>query len=289
MATTSGLELVPKEKRDPYHTTTRGLGEIILDAYQDGYKKILLGIGGSATVDGGLGALQALGLKITCKRDGKLYEPKIFMGEDLVYIDSIEMPKKGMKKLIPDLTIDVACDVQNPLIGELGAVNVFGKQKGATKEQQIELEKGMVKFAELMKPYKDVSNVPGAGAAGGVGGSFHAILGANMERGIQLIADYVGLEDAVKKADIVFTGEGSYDTQTKQGKVPSLVQELCKTYNKPSVVICGRNASGETDQVYDLLSMFSFEESMTKTRECLKKLVLAKMEKMPVFGELIHE
>src|SRR5690606_2866770 len=104
-------------------TTTRGLGEIILDAYQDGYKKILLGIGGSATVDGGLGALQALGLKMyffklminifffrTCKRDGKLYEPKIFMGEDLVYIDSIEMPKKGMKKLIPDLTIDVACD-----------------------------------------------------------------------------------------------------------------------------------------------------------------------------------
>lgn len=272
MSYACGLELVPKTSRNPLHTTSRGVGELILDSYNQGIKKIILGIGGSATNDAGLGALQVLGLKIN-KKNGK---DDVFYGRDLVDVISFDSSS------LLDLDIEIACDVMNPFTGENGAVSVFSPQKGASKDDQLILENGMKNILNYVKSnlHKDLNQISGSGAAGGFCGGFVAFTKSKVVKGSELIAKHVQLEKEVQESDIVFTGEGSYDDQTDQGKVVSYVMELCEKYKKPCIIICGKQSGNQKDNVFDLTSMFSFEKSMKETEQCIMELVQKNKEKM---------
>eukprot|EP01134_Creolimax_fragrantissima_P006155 CFRG6155T1 len=280
LATASGLESVPVAQRDPLKTSTVGLGELLLDAYNRGCRKVYLGIGGSATNDAGLGALQVLGLEIITK-DGVLSE--IFCGRHLTeVVDLIVTPR--LLSLINKLDIHVACDVTNPFVGSKGAVAVFSKQKGADEKSRRTLERGMMNVAGIIQNVTGIctNDLAGAGAAGGVGGTFYALLNAKLLPGVEMIANCLKLEAAVQLADVVFTGEGSYDSQTADGKVVSYVQLLCKRHGKPSVVVCGRNQLASTatkasnDLVWDLVSLYGKDKSMNSTVECLRDLICTK-------------
>lgn len=283
MSQVCGLNLIADySKRNPMRTNTFGLGHLIKDSIDSGRKRILLGIGGSATNDAGLGALQALGLKIRCKKqDGIEYEIQdIVVGSDLESITSIDssfLPK--------DIQIDVACDVTNPFIGPKGAVSIFSKQKGASPDDQVVLERGMKNIANLILKSTgvDVSDMEGAGAAGGVAGGFVSFLNARLVKGSVLIANTLDLEESIKNSDLIFTGEGCFDQQTEDGKVVSTVLSLCKKYNKKCVTVCGKNEVKGSTNVYDLLSMFEFQESMKNTFSCIEKLVKANQDEILKF------
>ncbi|KNC77113.1 hypothetical protein SARC_10420 [Sphaeroforma arctica JP610] len=280
LAAAAGIESVPVELRNPLNTSTSGLGTLIKDAYEKGARSILLGIGGSATNDAGLGALQSMGLQIHTKH-GLLNET--FCGKHLADVVDIVIPPE-LEEMVKRLSISVACDVTNPFVGGLGAVAVFSTQKGAGAAIKMELERGMENLARIIK-HKfnvDVTDMSGAGAAGGVGGSFHALLRAELKPGVELIADNLGLEDAIKAANVVFTGEGSYDSQTAGGKVVSHVQKLCVKDMKPCIIVCGRNQMTETshaagtDLVWDLVSVYGKEQSMNNPCNSLQKLIESK-------------
>jgi glycerate kinase len=273
MSLCCGLELISNKcDRNPMHTTTRGVGEMILDSMASGRNHIILGIGGSSTNDGGLGALDALGLTI------KGYDIGFpFTGKDMAKITEIDC-----SKLPKNLKIEIACDVSNPFVGSSGAVAIFSKQKGASPQDQLVLEHGMENAVRLISETtgNDISNIPGTGAAGGIAGGFLGLLNAKLVPGSDLIAKSVGLEDLIAESDVVFTGEGCYDDQTDLGKIVSKVIHLCKLKRKPCVVICGTNIGHHEDNVFDLLSMFDKNEAMRNTSECLIKLVKEKSDKI---------
>ncbi len=216
MALASGLALLPDKLRDPTLTTTFGTGELIQAGLDLGVKRINVGIGGSATNDGGIGMAQALGVRFLDEQGTEL--PGI--GSSLSAICEIDM--SGLDPRIKTTTFEAVCDVDNPLCGPKGAAAVYGPQKGASPAQVEELDQGMNNLAQLIKKQlgADVIDMPGAGAAGGLGAGLHAFLGARLCKGIDLIFDLVGLEETLAGADLVLTGEGQIDFQTVFGKAP---------------------------------------------------------------------
>jgi glycerate 2-kinase len=209
MAAASRLHHVPAEKRSPLHTATKGTGELILAALNQGIQHLIIGLGGSATNDGGAGMAQALGAELL-KSNG---EPIGFGGGSLQDLHSID--STGVDLRLKRVKVEVACDVDNPLTGERGGSSrVYGRQKGATREMIPILDRNLGHFASVIKRDlgKDVNSIPGAGEAGGLGGGLLAFLEAEMKKGIDLVMDTVGLEGHMKSADLVMTGEGRIDS-----------------------------------------------------------------------------
>jgi glycerate kinase len=235
MSAASGLRLVPKEKQNPLYTTTLGTGEMIRDAISRGAERIILGIGGSATNDAGIGMASAIGY-IFLDPAGIELKP---VGENLEVIYSI----KDSNLLFNPSEIDVhiACDVDNPLYGRRGAAYIYGPQKGAEPDTIRKLDKGLRNFAKIVrKKYgKDISRLPGAGAAGGLGAGAVVFLNAHLRSGIELVMDITGFEEELKTADLILTGEGKIDKQTFQGKVIDGVARLAGKYNIPILAVCG--------------------------------------------------
>lgn len=235
MAAASGLELVPPAKRNPLITTSRGTGELIRHALDAGVKHIIIGIGGSATNDGGAGMVQALGAKLL-NADGESLGQGGGELDRLAKIDISELDKR-----LKTCRIEVACDVTNPLTGDDGASAVFGPQKGATPEMIVRLDNGLHHYARIIQHDLDVDvlKLAGGGAAGGMGAALYAFCGAELRRGIEIVTDALHLDDHVKDADLVITGEGRIDSQTINGKVPVGVAKVAKRYNKPVIGIAG--------------------------------------------------
>ncbi len=235
MAQAAGITLVSGENKNPLITTTYGVGEIIKEAINEGCRNFIIGIGGSATNDAGVGMLQALGFKFY-DENNKLVG---LGGQVLNQIKKIDVSEK--LKQLDECTFKIACDVNNPLYGLNGAAHIYGPQKGATPSIVEELDKGLMNFSEVVKKDlgKDLDEVPGAGAAGGMGFGFLAFLNSKLESGIKIILDEIKLEDAVKDADIVVTGEGRLDNQTAMGKAPIGVAKLAKKYGARVIAISG--------------------------------------------------
>lgn len=235
MAQASGLPLVPQDLRNPLNTTTYGVGEIIKEAIKKGCRNFIVGIGGSATNDCGIGMLQALGFEFYNK-ENKLVG---LGGKELNEIKYIKTNNR--LKELDECKFRIACDVNNPLYGENGAAYIYGPQKGATEEIVKELDEGLRNFAKVVKNdlNKDIANVEGVGAAGGLGFGFLGFLNAKLESGIKIILDEIKLEESVKDADIVITGEGRLDNQTAMGKAPIGVAKLAKKHNAKVIAIAG--------------------------------------------------
>ncbi|MFG7478309.1 glycerate kinase, partial [Enterobacter hormaechei] len=235
MAAASGLELVAPAKRNPLITTSWGTGELIRHALDAGVKHIIIGIGGSATNDGGAGMVQALGVKLL---DAKA-QPVGPGGGELAGLAHIDL--SGLDKRLADCRIEVACDVTNPLIGETGASAVFGPQKGATPEMVRTLDDALAHYAKIIARDLDINvlNLAGGGAAGGMGAALYAFCGAQLRQGIEIVTDALHLDEQVADADLVITGEGRIDSQTIHGKVPVGVARVAKRYNKPVIGIAG--------------------------------------------------
>lgn len=235
MSAASGLRLIPKESQNPLYTTTLGTGEMIRDAVSRGAQKIFLGIGGSATNDAGTGMATALGYKFLDCNANEL-KP---IGENLEFIHSIDDSNLFFNPA--GIDVQVACDVDNPLFGKNGAAHVYSPQKGASPSMVKKLDKGLRNFAKrVMEKYgKDVSHIPGSGAAGGLGAGAVVFLNARLISGIELVMDITKFEDHLKKASLVITGEGKIDKQTFQGKVIDGVTQLAKKYHIPVLAVCG--------------------------------------------------
>lgn len=235
MALASGLALLPEKRRDPTRTTTLGTGELIKKALDLGVDNLLIGIGGSATNDGGIGAAQALGYRFLDEQ-GKAITPT---GGHLAKITHIDGSQRDHR--LDQVHIQVACDVDNPLTGPDGAANVYARQKGADDAQVEQLDHGLAHLAEVIQ--KDlgvaVASLPGAGAAGGLGAGLFAFLGADLRRGVDLILDLVQLEQQIQGADLVITGEGQIDFQTIYGKAPAGVATRALQRNIPCIALAG--------------------------------------------------
>ncbi|MGL4904963.1 MAG: glycerate kinase family protein [Cetobacterium sp.] len=235
MAEASGLPLISAERRNPMKTTTYGTGEIIKDAILKGCREFIIGLGGSATNDAGLGMLQALGFKFLDENKKELG----FGGEILSKVKFIDSTNK--LKELNECKILVACDVDNPFYGSRGAAEIYSRQKGATEEMVVELDNGLKNLAEVIKleMNTDISNLSGAGAAGGLGGGIVAFLNGKLCPGIDMILEKVELEKKLVGADFVITGEGRLDHQTAMGKAPVGVSKVAKKFNIPVIALAG--------------------------------------------------
>ncbi|MCW2476271.1 MULTISPECIES: glycerate kinase [unclassified Symbiopectobacterium] len=235
MAAASGLERVPAAQRNPLLTTSYGTGELIRSALDHGVKHCIIGIGGSATNDGGAGMAQALGAKLLDAQG----EPIGFGGGALDALTRVDVSELDQR--IKSCRFEVACDVTNPLTGKLGASAVFGPQKGATSAMIVQLDNALKHYAEVIRHSLDidVDQVPGSGAAGGMGAALLAFCGAELRQGIEIVTEALGLDELVRDASLVITGEGRIDSQTVHGKVPIGVARVAKRYNKPVVGIAG--------------------------------------------------
>ncbi len=231
MALAAGLLLVPLERRDPRLTTTYGVGELIQRAASSGARRLIVGLGGSATNDGGAGALQALGVRFFDTAGRVLAAP--MRGGDLGRLGRIEA--SGL--CLPPLPLVLASDVTSPLLGTMGATHIFGPQKGATEAAVSELEAGLSRLAFLLPP--GIADRPGAGAAGGLGAGLMAFLGAEMQSGIDLLLDTLGFDTQLEDADWVWTGEGRIDAQTLGGKAISGVLRRARARGVPTLAFGG--------------------------------------------------
>lgn len=256
MAAASGLPLLEIDSRNPMETTTFGTGQLILDALDKGCKKIVLGIGGSATNDCGLGMLEALGAKFYNSNNEKVSSNGRGLSE-LHRIDISALDRR-LKKTI----ITVLCDVDNPLYGSNGAAYVYAPQKGANEEMVEQLEIGLKNFSTVIKREfgTDVSRLPGAGAAGGLGAMIFGVLNADLRPGFEIINELLSLEKLISDSsfDLIITGEGEINSQTLSGKLPIKIAELGKKYNVPTIVIVG-SIGDISEEVYKtgITSVFS--------------------------------
>ncbi len=235
MSAASGIALLTREELNPMVATTYGVGQMIKDAISSGCREFLIGIGGSATNDGGVGMLQALGFAFL-DADGNSIG---FGAEALGKIHSI-CDKNAMPEL-KECTFHIACDVKNPLCGEQGCSAIFSPQKGATPEQIPQMDKAMAHYAQVTRRFNPQADdtFPGAGAAGGLGFAFLAYLNGKLQSGIELILNKIQIEQAISQADLVITGEGRLDGQTVMGKVPVGIARLAKKYHKPVLGFSG--------------------------------------------------
>ena len=240
MAAASGLNLVPPQKLNPLITTTYGTGELILAALERGCRKLIIGIGGSATNDGGAGMAQALGVKLL----GAKGAPLTFGGAALADLKHIDITTIDPR--LADCDITVASDVTNPLCGSQGASAVYGPQKGATEEMVVQLDAALAHYADVIKRDLgiDIRDVPGAGAAGGLGAGLITFLKAKLLPGIDIVIQATGLVEHLKDAALVFTGEGRIDSQTAHGKVPVGVARKAKAFGLPVIAIAGEIKDG---------------------------------------------
>jgi glycerate 2-kinase len=271
MAQASGLLLLHPQEYNPLQTTTYGTGQLIKAALQQGVSKIILGIGGSATNDCGIGMAAALGYAFL-DANGQALKP---VGENLGHIQTIDTSNKIN---LDGVSIEVACDVTNYLTGEAGAAKIYAPQKGASPEMVEALEKGILHFAALVKQQLgvDLNALKGGGAAGGMGAGSVLFLNAAMRSGVQLLLHYSHAEKHIKAADLVITGEGKLDVQSLQGKVVHGVAESAKMYIKPVIALCGTldisvdvlNRSGIAAAFSILQKPMSLEEAM-ESAECL--------------------
>ncbi len=267
MAAASGLHLVPPKKRNPLITTTFGTGELIKAALAKGCQRIIVGIGGSATCDGGMGALQALGVRFLDKKGEELG----FGGGELTKLAKID--PSLIDKRLEGVDFLIASDVNNPLIGPQGAAQVYASQKGADPQGVALLEEGLRHFAQLIKRDfgKDILSLPGGGAAGGLGAGLLAFLNAKITLGSDLVIDLVGFKDYLKKADLVITGEGKFDTQTSFGKIPFRVIKLAKGFNLPVLVVAGIIDFPEKDlSLLGVRKAYSAIDYTTSLKESIK-------------------
>ena len=266
MAAASGLELVSSAQRNPLTTTSWGTGELIRHALDAGVKHIIIGIGGSATNDGGAGMVQALGAKLL-NGQGEQIGPG---GGELENVSRIDI--SGLDKRLAGCRIEVACDVTNPLTGKEGATAIFGPQKGATPEMIARLDKGLEHYAKVIARDldMDVLNLEGGGAAGGMGAALYAFCGADLRQGIEIVTDALHLDQIVADADLVITGEGRIDSQTIHGKVPVGVAKIAKRYNKPVIGIAG-SLTADVGVVHDhgLDAVFSVLYTICTLEEAL--------------------
>lgn len=246
MAAASGLTMVPAELRNPLNTTTYGTGELIKDALDKGFRNISIALGGSATNDGGMGAMAALGVKFLDK-DGKELKGQ---GSDLAKVAKVDI--SGLHPAVKEAAFTVMCDVNNPLTGPDGATYTFGKQKGGTPEILDELEAGMKSYAKVAGEAlgRDIDNLPGAGAAGGLGAAACGFLNATLKSGIETVLDLIDFDRMLEGVDVVVTGEGRIDWQSAFGKVPSGIGMRCKNKGIPAVAIVGGMGKG-AEKIYE--------------------------------------
>ena len=240
MSQASGITLVAPEERNPLKTGSYGVGEMILDAYHKGCRRFLIGIGGSATNDGGIGMLSALGFRFT-QENGEEISP---IGEglkDLARIDATSVPEGLLQ-----CSFQIACDVKNPLYGENGASLIYGFQKGGNKELLSQMDLWIKRYSELVKEYNPAANpeTPGSGAAGGLGFAFRSFLQGELKSGVSLILEETGLSEKMQGADLVITGEGRLDEQSAMGKAPIGVAKLAKTQGIPVIAFAGTVTEG---------------------------------------------
>ena len=258
MASASGLPLLPLSKRNPWKATTFGTGQMMKHAIQSGCRRIWIGIGGSATNDGGMGMAQALGVRFL-NADGNV----LGIGADqLEHIDQIDC--SGMDPRWVDVELIICSDVTNPLCGSKGASVVFGPQKGANPDMVIRLDQGLTHYAERIHTClgKEVQDIQGVGAAGGLGAGLLAFCGGRIVPGIQFMMELVGMEEAIRHADLVITGEGRVDEQTSFGKVPSGIGQIAQKVGVPVVCLSGSIGNG-VENLYEhgITAMFSVMNS----------------------------
>ncbi|HHT88119.1 MAG TPA: glycerate kinase [Clostridiales bacterium] len=267
MAQAAGIKLVPKHKLNPLYTTTYGVGEMIKDAIDRGCRNFIIGIGGSATNDGGIGMLKALGYEFY-DAEGLPVNP---IGNDLSKIASLKTDNAHDK--LSECSFRIACDVNSPLYGPTGAAYVFGPQKGATPQIVEALDAGLRNYSEVVKKTtgKDTSSIAGAGAAGGLGYAFITFLNAKLESGIEIILDEIRLEDDIKDCDVVITGEGKLDYQTTMGKAPIGVAKLAKKHGKTVIAFAGgvtKDAYKCNDEGID--AFFSIQQLPTTVKKTME-------------------
>jgi glycerate kinase len=240
MAEASGLQLLERQQRDACNSSTYGTGQLVAAAIEAGASRIILAIGGSATNDAGTGMLCALGLRLADAQGAELPRG----GLALARLASVDIG--GLDRRLADVQFEVAADVDNPLCGPNGASHIFGPQKGATPEQVVALDKALDHFADHCAPLlgNDHRNLPGCGAAGGMGFAAKAFLNASFRPGVEVVAQLVGLAEAVQGADLVITGEGRFDAQTLRGKTPFGVARVARAAGVPVVVIAGTLGEG---------------------------------------------
>lgn len=243
MAAASGLALVPLDLRNPLLTTSYGTGELIRIALDAGYRDFIVGIGGSATNDGGAGMLQALGVRFLDENEEEIG----FGGGSLSNLTRIDV--SGLDLRLSDACIEVACDVKNPLTGPIGASAVFGPQKGASPAMAAELDRCLVHYAGLVRRDlgRDVEQEAGAGAGGGMGAALLAFLPARLRPGVQIVIEHIGLDELMADADLVITGEGCIDGQSVFGKAPIGIAEVAKKHGVPVIAIAGSLGQGVED------------------------------------------
>lgn len=265
VASIAGLVQVPKDERDPYKTTSFGLGEAIKHAIGAGYSSIIIGLGGSSSNDGGLGMLQAVGVKFFNEKGEKLN----FFGEDVLSVGSVDFSSLDCR--LKDVSIRVAADVDNPLCGPNGASAIYGPQKGATPVQIKKLDNALFHYGELIEKAigKELKETPGAGAAGGLGFAL-LVLGAEFISGAKLVANTIQLKEEISSADLVITGEGQSDEQTLFGKAPGYVAQIAKASGVPIILISG-SLGKNTDSLRELFSgCFSITKGPASLEECIE-------------------
>ncbi|WP_033577769.1 glycerate kinase [Dickeya chrysanthemi] len=266
MAAASGLERVPPHLRNPLLTTSYGTGELIRCALDHGVRHCIIGIGGSATNDGGAGMVQALGAQLL----DEAKQPIGFGGAELARLAYIDV--RLLDPRIQQCRFEVACDVTNPLTGKQGASAVFGPQKGASEAMVEQLDQALQHYAGVIRHDLDidVEQVSGAGAAGGMGAALLAFCGAELRRGIEIVTEALGLDELVKDASLVITGEGRIDSQTIHGKVPIGVASVAKRYHKPVIGIAG-SLTADVGVVHDhgLDAVFSVLYTICSLEEAL--------------------
>lgn len=268
MAAASGLPLVPAELRDPRNTTSYGTGELIRDALDKGFRDLSIAIGGSATNDGGIGCMRALGVRFLDEDGNELSG----CGGDLIKIRSID--RSGLDPRLRDTHVTVMCDVTNPLCGENGATHTFGKQKGGTPEILDELEAGMENYRELLRREFgiDMDEEPGAGAAGGLGAALLSFLRAELRSGIETVLDLIEFDKKLEGVSLVVTGEGRADWQSAFGKVMQGVGRRCLRQGVPAVAIVGSMGDG-AEQIFDygIESMITTVNGVMPLEEALER------------------
>ena len=267
VASASGLDLIPQDKRNPILATTFGTGELIKDALERGCTKFLIGLGGSATNDAGVGMLQALGFRFLNK-DGKSIG---FGGEELNKIVSIDSSR--VLTQLRNAEFSIACDVNNPFSGYNGAAYMFAQQKGANSYMIETLDRGLKHFSSLIKKYLNVNvdNIPGAGAAGGLGGCFYAFFSATMGSGIEMVLKTLSFKDKIYGADLIITGEGKLDKQTEMGKAPfGVLQEAIKL-NIPTIAIGGAIEDADKLNQDGFLAAFSIQSEAITLEKAMDK------------------
>ncbi len=253
VASCIGLNMTPKEKRNPMIASSRGVGIMMKDAISRGCKKMIIGLGGSATNDGGMGILSEFGVRFyNSKRE--LLVPSVYALQQIAFVD------KRYARLPKDIEIICACDVKNHLLGKNGATYVFGKQKGIYLNQMAEVEKGMAHYSTKLKQtfHVDVNEFEGSGAAGGIGSVLLGVMKAKRFSGIDLVVEYSGLKEHLQDADLVITGEGQTDAQTLYGKLPLGIAHLAQSYDVPCVCLSGALGLGY-EAMYDegMIGIFS--------------------------------